>query len=136
MHYQYFPLTEIKILHNIPLVNIKLCHKQMALKNELRCFSCKFKINLPIPTERTQPNGKYKMGVYNAGSFREVINIYLNLIMCKYKIFILLILQSYVLHWYHTYLLHLVMDRTEAMICQHLYNPIIRKSVQKEVNKL
>ena len=43
-------------------------------------------------------------------------------------------LQSYVVHWYHTYLLHPGMDRTEAMICQHLYFPEIRYAIQKEVN--
>ena len=43
------------------------------------------------------------------------------------------ILQSYVLHWYHTYLVHIGMDRTEANIFQHLYSTGIRYAVQKEV---
>ena len=42
-------------------------------------------------------------------------------------------IQSYVLHWYHTYLLHPEMDRTEVMILQHLYWPDIRNSVRREV---
>ena len=42
-------------------------------------------------------------------------------------------LQCYVLHWYRTYLLHPGMDRTEVMICQHLYWPDIRYVVRKEV---
>ena len=61
------------------------------------------------------------MGVYNKGSFSGVINIYINLIKCEGNIFILLILQSYVLYWYHMYLLHPGMDRTEATIRQYLY---------------
>ena len=47
---------------------------------------------------------------------------------------ILEILQSYVLHWYHMYLLHTGMNRTEAMIRQHLYCPGIINSVRKEVS--
>ena len=43
-------------------------------------------------------------------------------------------LQSYVLHWYHIYLLHLVVDITEAMIHQHMYWPYIKDAVQKEVS--
>ena len=35
--------------------------------------------------------------------------------------------------WYHTYLLHLVLDQTEAMIHQHLYWPGIKDSVYREV---
>ena len=37
--------------------------------------------------------------------------------------------------WYHLYLLHPGLDRTEAMICQHLYWPGIIKIAQKEVTK-
>ena len=37
--------------------------------------------------------------------------------------------------WYYTYLLHPELDRTEAMILQHLYCPGILKSVRKEVKK-
>ena len=44
-------------------------------------------------------------------------------------------LQSYVLHWYHTYPLCPVMYRLEAMIIQHFYWPSIRKFTQKEVTK-
>ena len=57
----------------------------------------------------------------------------LNLQMCDNKILIPSKLQSYVLHWYHTYLLCPGMDRTEAIICQHLYWPGIRPAVRKEV---
>ena len=59
---------------------------------------------------------KYKDDTYQQGSFRGGINIYLKLITCKDKVFIPSKLQSYILHWYHTYLLHPVMDRTDAMI--------------------
>ena len=37
--------------------------------------------------------------------------------------------------WYHTYLLHPGLDRTEAMICQYLYWSGIREAVQKKVTK-
>ena len=49
---------------------------------------------------------KYKEGAYQKVSFRGGININLNLIICEDKIVIPSILQSYVLHWYHTYLLY------------------------------
>ena len=65
--------------------------------------------------------------------FRRGINIYLNIITCKDNIFILSKLQKYVLHWYHVYLLHPEMDRTEVMIHQHLYWLGIRHAVWKEV---
>ena len=41
--------------------------------------------------------------------------------------------QSYVLPWYHTYLFHIGMDRTDAMIHQNVYWSNIRDSVRKEV---
>ena len=56
-------------------------------------------------------------------------NIDIKPITCKEKIDIPKKLQSYVLHWYYTYLLRPVMDRTEAMICQHLYWNDIRYAV-------
>ena len=77
---------------------------------------------------------KYDMGTYQKDSFCGGSIINLNLIRCYDKIFILWRFQSYVLHWYHTYLLHSGMDRTEAIICQHLYWPIIRKAVRKELS--
>ena len=76
---------------------------------------------------------KYKYGTYHKCSFRGVSNTYLKLIMCKDHIFILSILQSYILHWYHTYLLHLVMDITEAIVCQNLYWSDIRYFIRKKV---
>ena len=76
---------------------------------------------------------KYKYGTYQKGYFCVGSNIDIKLLTCKDKIVIMLKLQSYVLHWYHTPLLHPVMDITEAMICLHLYWPDIRDVVQKEV---
>ena len=76
---------------------------------------------------------KYNTGMYQEGSFNEGSNIYLKLITCKDKIVITSILQSYVLNWYHMYLLHTGMDRMEAMIKQHLYWPDIRYTIWKEV---
>ena len=53
---------------------------------------------------------------------------------CKYKIIIPFIIHSYILRWYHKYLLHTGMDRTDAVIFQHFYWPGIGKSFRKEVN--
>ena len=55
----------------------------------------------------------------------------LNLITCEDKIFIPSKLQIYMLHWYHTYLLHPGMDRTGAIIFQHLYWPGIIDVVRR-----
>ena len=64
---------------------------------------------------------KYKDGAHRKGSFFGGINMYLNLITREDIIDIPSILQSYVLHWYHKYLLHPGMDITEDIICEHLY---------------
>ena len=48
---------------------------------------------------------KYKEGTYKKCYFCGGSNIYLNIITCEDKIVIVSIPQSYVLHWYHTYLL-------------------------------
>ena len=64
---------------------------------------------------------KYDDGMYHKGYFFGVINIDINLVKCEDKIFILSITQSYVFHWYHTYLLHPGMYQTEAMIHQKFY---------------
>ena len=77
---------------------------------------------------------KYKDGAYHKSYFPVSINIDIKLIMCKYKSFIPSKLQSYVIHLYHTYLLHPVMDKIEAMIHQHFYWPDIRYSIRKEVS--
>ena len=71
--------------------------------------------------------------MYRKGYFCGGRNIDLNLIMCEDNIFIPSKLKIYVLHWRHTYLLHTVMDRTEANICQHLYWTNIRNVVQREL---
>ena len=81
---------------------------------------------------RPSITAKYTTGTYQNGSFCRGTNIDLKIITCNNKIVTSSKLQSYVVHWYHTYLLHPVMDRTEAMIRQHLYWPDIRDSVWKE----
>ena len=58
----------------------------------------------PILTDR------YKNGKHHKGSFCGGTNVYIILITCKYKIIIISKIQSYVLHWYHTYILHPRMD--------------------------
>ena len=69
-----------------------------------------FTINLKLIQrhQRMEPSlmDKYKDGTYLAGSFHGGSNNDLSLIACEDNIFILSILQSDVLHWYHTYLLH------------------------------
>ena len=59
---------------------------------------------------------KYTISMYKTDYFCGGSNIGPNLIKCKDNISIPLILQSNVLHWCHTYLLHPKMDRTEAII--------------------
>ena len=76
---------------------------------------------------------KYKNGKYHKGSYSGVINIDINHTTCEDKIFIMLNLQVYVLHWYHTYLFHPGMDRTEAMICRHFYWNNIRNAIRREL---
>ena len=67
----------------------------------------------------TNLRAKYKDGTYHTGSFYGISNIGLNLIAFEDKIIIPTMIQSYILHWYHTHLLHPGMDRTEAKIFQH-----------------
>ena len=76
---------------------------------------------------------EYNKFIYKISYFCGGSNIIINLIMCEDKIYIPLILQRYVLHWYHKYLLNSRMDRTEAMICRFFYWPEIRTAIRKEV---
>ena len=94
-----------------------------------------FNLKLIKTYQRLEPSitAKYKDDTYQKGSFCGGSKFYLKLVTCKDKIVILSKLQRYVLHWYHTYLLHTGMNRTEAMISQHLYWPEIRDAVRKEV---
>ena len=84
-----------------------------------------FPINLKLiqKYQRLEPSilAKYKIGTYQQSPFCGGINIDISLITCKDKIVIPSKIQSYVLHWYHTYLLHPGMDITEAMISHHFY---------------
>ena len=76
---------------------------------------------------------KYTTDRYKTSYFRGGSNIHFKLIMCEGKTVIPLIIQSSVLHWHNTYLLHIVIDRTEAMILQHFYSRGIVSSIHKEV---
>ena len=76
---------------------------------------------------------KYKNGMYHRGYFCGGSNIYIKLIKCEDKIIIMSKLQKFVLHWYHTYLLHPGMYITEVLIWQHLYCTGIRPAIWKEV---
>ena len=57
---------------------------------------------------------------YTKGSFRGGWNT-IELITYENKIVIPQKLQKYVVKWHHTYLLHRGLNRTEAVIRQHLY---------------
>ena len=96
-----------------------------------------FPINLELIVQHNQKElslkDKYKIGTYHKVSFCGRSNIQLNLIMCKDNIIIPSILQSYILHWYHIYRLHPVIDRMEAIIHQHFYWLGIRDTIRKEV---
>ena len=85
--------------------------------------------------QRSEPiiTAKYKDDTYHKGSFRGGSNTDNKLKTCRDKIVITSMLQSYVVHWYHTYLLHPGMDRTEEIIRQNFYWPDIRDAVRKEV---
>ena len=86
-----------------------------------------FLINLKLiqKYQRLEPSmiAKYKNGTYHKGCFHGGSNIYINLTTCEVNIVILSKLQSYVIHWYHTYLIHTGMDRTELMIRQYFTGP-------------
>ena len=45
-------------------------------------------------------------------------------------------LQKYVVKWYHTYIIHPGIDRTETMSRQHFYWPVIIEASQKEVTRV
>ena len=62
---------------------------------------------------------KYKIVAYKRASYCGGRNDNFNPITCKGKIVIPVILQSYVLNLYHTYLLHSGMFRMLEMIHQH-----------------
>ena len=96
-----------------------------------------FTINLKLiqKYKRQEPSiiAKYKYSKYHKGYFHGNSNTDIKLIMFKDKIVIPSKLQSYVLHWYHAYILHPGMDITETMICKHLYWTDIRNVVRMEV---
>ena len=89
-------MSEIKDIEEIPEgtfpINLKLIHKYQRLGPSI--------------------TAKYKDGTHHKGSFCGGSNSDIKIITFKDKIVIPLILQSYVLHWYHTYLLHPGRDRT------------------------
>ena len=73
--------------------------------------------------QRLEPSiiAKYRNCRYHRGYVCGGINVDLKFITCEDNIVISSKLKSYVVHWYHMYLLHLGMDITEVMIRQHLY---------------
>ena len=55
------------------------------------------------------------------------------LICSNDKIVMPTILQKYVVNWYHTYLLHLGTERTEATIIQHCFWPHLRNDIRTHI---
>ena len=76
--------------------------------------------------------GELKLAEYIKDYFRGG-RIIIQLLTCEDKIVISYKLQKYVVKWYHTYLLHPVMDIMEEIICQHFYWPGIIEFIHKEV---
>ena len=72
--------------------------------------------------QREEPSiiDKYKDGTYHKGYFCGGSNIDIEVITCKDSFVIPSKIQSYVLHWCHTYILHPAMERTEEIISQNL----------------
>ena len=57
-------------------------------------------------------------------------------LICKNgKIVIPDALQKYVLNWYHTYLLHLGINRTKSTIAQHFFWPMLRSDVRAHIRR-
>ena len=112
-----------------------MCQKQMTLKKYLRVFPISLKLTNQYQQKHPILMDKYKRGKYKTGSFCGGSYIYLNPMTCEDKIIILLIMKSYVLHWFHRYLLHPRMDKTEAMNFQHLYWPDNKRAIRMEVKK-
>ena len=83
--------------------------------------------------EEPSMKSKYKTSTYHKDYSSGGSNIDLNLITCEDKIVIMSKLQTYELHWYHTYLLHPGIDKTEGMIFQNVYLPKIINSIRREV---
>ena len=63
---------------------------------------------------------KFKIGKYKCGSFCGGTNNSFILIMFEGEVVITLINQSNILYWHHKYTLHTGLDKTEAIIHQHL----------------
>ena len=134
MYYQYFPLNRNQETTQKSLIKKKYFHKSMTSKKHRRLFFTIIE-KLVSQYQRTETSlmAKYKNGTYHGGSFCGVTHIELDFITCEDNIVIPSILQGYVLHWCHKYLLHTGMDRMKAMIHHYLHVPGVRYYVWKEV---
>jgi hypothetical protein len=75
---------------------------------------------------------KLKKKTYHANDFHGGGTT--RMLICRNdKIVVPKVLQQYVLHWYHTYLLHPGMVRTEETIRQHLYWPDMQDHVRQYI---
>ena len=77
---------------------------------------------------------KLKSATYHTKSFRGGGKV-TDLICKGDKIVLPTILQKYAVNWYHTYLLHPGMERTEATLCQHYYWPESRDTIRAHIKK-
>ena len=71
-------------------------------------------------------SAEYQMGYFRGG--KNTIEF----VTYKDKILIPQQLQKYVVKWYHKYLLHPGLDRTDEVIIYQLYCPGIGEAVHKE----
>ena len=77
---------------------------------------------------------KLKLGHYGITSFLGGDKT-VNLVTWKEKIVIPSSLENRVAKWYHTYLLHPGINRTESTIQQHLYWPNMRAKIREHCDK-
>ena len=77
---------------------------------------------------------KYNNIIYKRVIFCGGSDIIFHLKACKDNIVLMVMLQIYVLHWYHAYLLHPGLDKMDAIIRKYLYWPEIKKYFRLEVS--
>ena len=69
---------------------------------------------------------------YHVKSFRGGRNTHM--LVCKNdKMFMPTMIESYVVNWYHKYLLHLGADCTEETIIQHYYWTNLREKIRTHI---
>ena len=97
-------------------------------------FTLSFKTYRHLSAQRSLTNKKLNCAEYTKCYFSGGWNT-IEIVMYNGRILTSQKLQKYVVKWYHMYLLHTGLDRTEAMVHQNLYWPGMREAVQKEFKK-